>query len=415
MQVAFWVLAAGLLMLAIERRRPGRRFPRVRGWWPRALALNLAQAGAVYLGGVAWDGWILDRRPWSADGLGLLPGALLGYLAITLVYYGWHRARHEVPFLWRWFHQVHHSPQRIEIVTSFYKHPFELLANSVLSSAVLYWMVGLGAEAATLTVLITGLAELFYHWNVRTPHALGPFFQRPEMHCVHHEAEAHRYNYSDLPLWDLLFGTYLNPKTFDGRCGFGPDEHRLGAMLVGRDVQAPAAMAMSECIPRLRFGRSGALLLTLGLAQMSAAALGSPQLEGLAAATGASPAPKVFTTARGLETYSSTFLLEWHDAAGLPHTLTLTPSRYASLRGPYMRRNAYGAVVAYGPVLAASEATRPLHRAVARHALCGDAPLLRELGLSPQDVRGARIRVVPKVGTAPVPTLPLVLDGGCPR
>ena len=45
------------------------------------------------------------------------------------------------------FHQVHHSPQRIEIITSFYKHPFEILANSVLSSAILYLLVGVGPEA----------------------------------------------------------------------------------------------------------------------------------------------------------------------------------------------------------------------------------------------------------------------------
>ena len=231
------VLGFALAMMATEALRPGRAFPRVRGWWPRALALNGLQALVVVAAGVAWDGWILARRPWSADGLGLVPGALLGYLAITFVYYFWHRARHEVPFLWRWFHQVHHSPQRLEVITSFYKHPFELVANSLLSSAILYWGVGLGPAAAGVTVLMTGVAELFYHWNVRTPHGLGPFFQRPEMHCVHHEEGRHACNYSDLPLWDILFGTYHNPRAFDGRCGFGPErEHELGRMLRGVDV-----------------------------------------------------------------------------------------------------------------------------------------------------------------------------------
>ena len=58
--------------------------------------------------------------------LGRTGGAIVGYLVITFVYYWWHRARHEVPILWRCFHQVHHSPQRIEIITSFYKHPVEI-------------------------------------------------------------------------------------------------------------------------------------------------------------------------------------------------------------------------------------------------------------------------------------------------
>lgn len=243
MSVAWIVLAVGVAMLAVETWRPGRVFPRVRGWWPRAAALTTAQLGVVYLAGVAWDGWLRAHRPWSADRLGLAGSVVLGYLAITFVYYWWHRARHEVPFLWRWLHQVHHSPQRLEVMASFYKHPFELLANGLLSSAILYGLVGVNAQAASITVGITGLAELFYHWNVRTPHWLGPFFQRPEMHCVHHEEGRHASNYADLPIWDRLFGTYHNPRTWQARCGFGPDlEHELPRMLLGRDVSTPASV-----------------------------------------------------------------------------------------------------------------------------------------------------------------------------
>ena len=61
--------------------------------------------------------------------------------------------------------------------------------------------------------LLTGIAELFYHWNVRTPHWLGYFVQRPESHCVHHQRGRHRNNYSDLPLWDIAFGTFSSGST----------------------------------------------------------------------------------------------------------------------------------------------------------------------------------------------------------
>jgi len=52
-----------------------------------------------------------------------------------------------------------------------------------------------------------------------------------------------------------------------------------------------------------------ALLLALGLLQMTAEAFGASRLQGLAAATGASPAPRVFSSVRGLETYSTQFAL----------------------------------------------------------------------------------------------------------
>lgn len=231
------VILLATLMIAVEFAVPGRRWPKVEGWLPRALLLNGVQAATVFFVGETWDIWFPRLRLWDATQLSVVAGAVLGYLALTFVYYWWHRARHAVPFLWRWFHQVHHSPQRIEIITSFYKHPFEILANGALSSFVLYAMVGVGPAAGALAVTLTGIAELFYHWNVRTPHWLGYIIQRPESHCVHHRADWHRNNFADLPLWDMLFGTFQNPREHEFVCGFAPvHEQKLDAMLRGRDL-----------------------------------------------------------------------------------------------------------------------------------------------------------------------------------
>jgi len=232
------VLGCALSMWAVELVRPGRAWPQVTGWIGRAALLNGVQVGIVLLAGVTWDGWFKAHRPWSADGLGTAGGAVVGYLAVTFVYYWWHRWRHDSPFLWRWLHQVHHSPQRIEVITSFYKHPLEIVANGLLSSAIVYLLVGLGPAAAAQAILLTGLAELFYHWNIPTPHWIGYLIQRPESHCVHHEAGHHSQNYGDLPLYDILFGTFYNPREWQKDCGFGAAEHRLGAMLTGVEVSA---------------------------------------------------------------------------------------------------------------------------------------------------------------------------------
>ena len=138
LMIPFVVLGAAVAMMLVEARQPGRRWPQVSGWWGRALLLNGCQGALVFLAGVVWDPWFTRHRLWSADALGVTGGAMSGYLAITFIYYWWHRWRHEYAVLWRWFHQVHHSPQRIEIITSFYKHPLEITANSVLSSAIVY-------------------------------------------------------------------------------------------------------------------------------------------------------------------------------------------------------------------------------------------------------------------------------------
>ena len=162
-------------------------------------------------------------------------------------------------------------------------------------------------------------------------------------------------------------------------------------------------------------------LLVVGLLQMAGdlldhvglGVIGRP-LKGIGAASTASPAPKVFSTARGLETFSTRFHLQWTDRAGKRHDLLLTPELYGHLKGPYNRRNVYGAVLAYGPVLATDPRTDAMYRAVARSALCGNAPLLRELGVDPTDVAGpVRVRYEPRPG-AETGDLPLVLEAPCP-
>jgi sterol desaturase/sphingolipid hydroxylase (fatty acid hydroxylase superfamily) len=229
------VIACALVLIGLERLAPGSDQPRVRGWITRVALLNLAQIAVVYLGVVTWDSWLPRLRVWDGEALGTSFGVAIGYLAITFVYYWWHRARHEVPCLWRWLHQVHHSPVRIEVITSFYKHPFELVLNGILSSFVLHVIVGLSPDTSAIVVAITGVAELLYHCNVRTPYWLGFVFQRPESHRRHHERSHHRGNYSDLPLWDIVFGTFDNPRENPRECGFDKQrERQLLRMLMGR-------------------------------------------------------------------------------------------------------------------------------------------------------------------------------------
>lgn len=75
------------------------------------------------------------------------------------------------------------------------------------------------------------------HANLRTPHGLGWFVARPEMHAVHHERDVHAFNYCDLPVIDAIFGTYRNPKTWNGAAGLVEGgTTRFGDLLVGKPL-----------------------------------------------------------------------------------------------------------------------------------------------------------------------------------
>jgi hypothetical protein len=160
--------------------------------------------------------------------------------------------------------------------------------------------------------------------------------------------------------------------------------------------------------------RSGiALLLVLGLGRMAADLGGAGGLAAALGATGAAPAPKVFSSVQGLETFSSRFFVEWQDGDGRTHSVPITSDHYARIEGPYNRRNVYGAAIAYGPILATDDRTHALFASLSQQALCGEATLLRELGIeTPGRIGPVHIRVEPRRRPAGT-RWPTVLQGDC--
>ncbi len=237
-----YVLAVFCCCFVIERLRPGWRLPAVPTWAARVLLVNAVQLGVVLLAGVSWERWLSGRSLFELSAhVSPLAGGLIAYFIATFVFYWWHRWRHEHELLWRGFHQIHHSPQRLEVITSFYKHPGEMVVNSIIGSLLVYSLLGLSPQAGAVYTACTALGEFFYHTNIRTPRWVGYFFQRPEMHRIHHQHGRHRNNYGDITWWDMLFGTFENPKDFTATCGFDQArELRLRDMLLYRDVHRDA-------------------------------------------------------------------------------------------------------------------------------------------------------------------------------
>lgn len=237
--IGILIVGTWLGMLVLESLFPARAYPRVRGWrWWGALAflvlISLNAGLPLLLPAVFFEHSLLKLA-----GLPIAVGAVLGLVVNTGVGYVYHRLCHRFDFMWRWFHQLHHSAPRIDIASSTMFHPFEITAYVMLQMVVLVPVLGLSAEAAAFAGYLGAFYSLFQHWNVRTPTWLGYVIQRPESHGVHHEQGVHAFNYGDLPLWDLLFGTFRNPRQFTGDVGFGGNQHtRLGSMLIGRDVSA---------------------------------------------------------------------------------------------------------------------------------------------------------------------------------
>jgi sterol desaturase/sphingolipid hydroxylase (fatty acid hydroxylase superfamily) len=230
------VPATYLFMYVTEKIWPARQFPKI-GWWGLVGVgfMLLMMTFGVVLPLVLPVEWIANHRLMNGEWLGVAGGVVVGFTVFQLVVYAYHRACHSVPFMWRAFHQMHHAPQRIDIPGAVVFHPLELVMQNVIGIGVTVFVLGLDPLAAAIIGYIGAFYGLFQHWNIRTPSWLGYVIQRPESHCHHHELNVHAYNYADLPIWDIVFGTFRNPDKFEGKVGFA-EKASFSKMLVGIDV-----------------------------------------------------------------------------------------------------------------------------------------------------------------------------------
>lgn len=234
------MLLLGVGLVVLEHLFPAHPNDPKPEWYLRAALVNGVQLLVFVCVDALWSRWV-GAVSWFALNRRVSPffGALLAYFIFTFAIYWWHRLRHSSELMWRIFHQFHHSPQRIQTLTAYYIHPLDMVVGLSIGNAILFPLLGLSNEAAAWYTLITGVAGFFIHANIRVPRFIGYVFQTPEMHRVHHKSGHHAHNYSDIVCWDLLFGTYLNPKQPVELCGFDAgEEQKVVPMLLGRNIHA---------------------------------------------------------------------------------------------------------------------------------------------------------------------------------
>lgn len=224
-------------MLTLERMFPARPLPKVKGWVSKTLlSFVLYFYLATYLP-LLWDSYLLPYQLLDLSSLSPLSGLLVGLLAFNFVLYWWHRSLHRSDRLWRWFHQLHHSAERVDAFGAFYFSPFDMIAFTLVGSLALVLGIGISAEATTLYLYVSMFLVIFQHINIKTPKWVGYVIQRPESHSIHHLRGSHRDNYADLPIFDIMFGTFNNPIEFAKQAGFYDGaSSQVGDLLLGKDV-----------------------------------------------------------------------------------------------------------------------------------------------------------------------------------
>ena len=229
-------LFAGLMLW--ERLAPGRPLPAVRGWLPRALVAMTAYLMLSSYLPLLWADALAPLQLFDLSAWPTLAAAAFGVGVYELGAYGYHRAMHTFGPLWRLLHQMHHSAERQDVASAFWFSPLDMIGWTMVSS-VTFTIAGLPPQAATPAILFLTFLAIFQHANVATPRWLGYLVQRPESHSLHHARGVHRDNYADLPVFDMLFGTFRNPPRHAPETGFWQGASaRVVDMMLLRDVSS---------------------------------------------------------------------------------------------------------------------------------------------------------------------------------
>lgn len=231
------IAIAFLSALLLERFFERDRFSAVRWWRLVCLGFFLISGGInvglpLALGGLGNLQSLLPTK-----NLPLILQILAGWLAFSFFYYWLHRFEHRVDFLWRFVHQLHHSAERVDIAGFTYVHPLDIMTQTALMWLVCNPLLGLDPLAAAWIGLYTGITSMVQHLNVPTPRFLVWLMQRPEDHLWHHELGKHDGNFSDWPVWDMIFRTYKSGDSKPAAYSFGhPTWTLLGKILRGADA-----------------------------------------------------------------------------------------------------------------------------------------------------------------------------------
>lgn len=230
-----FVMYGGLMIW--EAFFPATKLPQIKFWKLRGLTAFLFFFFLSSYLPIIWDNYLVNYQIFDLTSLGTFGGAIVGILIYELGVYVWHRGMHKSDTLWKVFHQMHHSAERLDSYGAFYFSPMDMIGFTFLGSLCLVVIAGFTADATTAIILGTTFLSIFQHSNIKTPVWLGYLIQRPEAHAVHHAKGIHAYNYSDISLFDIIFGTFKNPKKFEHETGFyNGASAKLRDMLMFRDI-----------------------------------------------------------------------------------------------------------------------------------------------------------------------------------
>ena len=122
------------LVIIWEALFPAKKLPKVKYWKLKGLTFF---AIYFYLSSylpLLTDPFLTPYQLFDLSTTGAIGGGIIGILLYELGIYVWHRAMHKYDILWRTFHQMHHSAERLDTFGTFYFSPLDMIGFTFLGS-----------------------------------------------------------------------------------------------------------------------------------------------------------------------------------------------------------------------------------------------------------------------------------------
>lgn len=233
------VISIFAVLMTAEALFPARPLPKINYWKIIGIFSFVIYFFLSSYLPMIWNDTLSQYRLFDFSFLGDFGGAIVALLIYEFGIYIWHRSMHKSNLLWRIFHQMHHSAERVDTYGAFFFSLMDMIGFTLITSLALVVAGGFTVQATIYAIYGATFLSVIQHSNIKTPQWMGYIFQRPESHSIHHAKGVHAYNYSDLPLFDIMLGTFNNPKDFASETGFYKGaSSRIGDMLLFKDINS---------------------------------------------------------------------------------------------------------------------------------------------------------------------------------
>ena len=136
--VSLCIIVMYVILMLWEAFFPARKLPFVPYWRIKGILFFIFYFYLSNYLPLFYSQWLPTSQLIDLSTINVITGSVIGILLFELGMYGWHRSIHRNKWLWKIFHQMHHSAERLDTYGAFFFSPFDMVGFTLLGTACFF-------------------------------------------------------------------------------------------------------------------------------------------------------------------------------------------------------------------------------------------------------------------------------------